>query len=516
MGFISEKIKSFVLVTLLLLAGCSGGSFVQPTDNHGDGANGMTHSKADSSAAPSAPGQGFVLLGAALLPDKSKHAGITIKLSGNGVEQTATTDAGGNFSFSSVPPGLSYQIVASYGADYRKAMKGDITVKQNGLNRVDTIALAAKPGTINGVVTLQGSDSHVGFVYEDLVSGASLTQVNPALNGAFSFRGVPAGKRIIRLFKPGFEALQVVVDVPANGTVTLDPVELSSQVGSLDATFTLEGAPSTLEGAPSHEGIWIMLENKDKSLYYSGKTDMNGRVRIEGMRAGAYRLVAKKAVTDDLIIDPVVIKEGEATSLPNKAHTAATLTMLKGTIAGVVQLKTIVDYNGGNILYDTSICYGCFVVTQGPMTITDTKGRFLLGGVSMGAHSIHVDYETCITGLHDTYKSPDFSITDALPVHSFEQPIPLFESTGGLAGVALLAGQTEHSDIVVAVEGLTGYFTLTDAQGNYKMPSVPARNKRFRLTFTKAGYSVGVQDDVIVYKDLETPLAKVTLERPLK
>ena len=65
---------------------------------------------------------------------------------------------------------------------------------------------------------------------------------------------------------------------------------------------------------------------------------------------------------------------------------------------------------------------------------------------------------------------------------------------------------------MVAVEGLTGYFTVTDAQGNYKIPSVPARNKRFRLTFTKAGYSIGVQDDVIVYKNLETPLAKITLE----
>jgi hypothetical protein len=446
------------------------------------------------------------LLGAALLPDKPKHAGITVKLSGNGMEQTATTDSGGNYSFSAVPPGLSYQITVSYGADYLKAMRGDITIKQKGLNRLGTIVLAAKPGTIKGVVTLQGSDSHVGFVYEDLVSGASLTQVDPALNGAFSFRGVPAGKRIIRLFKPGFEALQVVVDVPANGVVTIDPVELSSRVGSLDTTFTLEGASS-------HEDIWILLENEDKSRYYSGKTDMKGRVRIEGMRAGAYRLVAKKAVSEDLIIDSVVIKEGEATSLSNEAHMTTTLTMLKGTISGVVQLKTIVDYNGGDILYDTGICYGCFVVTQGPMTITDTKGRFLLGGITAGTYSIDVDYETCITGLHDPYKSSGFEITDALPVHSFDQPIPLFESTGGLVGAAVLEGQTEHSGIVVAVEGLTGYFTVTDAQGNYKIPSVPARNKRFRLTFTKAGYSVGKQDNIIVFKDLETPLAKVILKR---
>ncbi len=490
MNFNNGKTKIFALVVLLLLAGC-GGSPVQPTAE---------------AASASTSKQGVILLGAAVLPGKSKHAGITVKLSRDGVEQTATTDTGGNYSFSNVSPGPGYRIEASYNKDYIKAIEINISVRRSGLNRVDTVMLAAKSGTINGVVTLQGADRHVGFVYEDLVSGASLTQVNPTLNGAFSFEGVPAGKRIIRLFKPGYEALQVVVDLPPSGTVTLDPVELSSQVGSLNAVFTLEGAPS-------HEDIWVLLENEDKSFYYSGKTDVKGRVKIEGMRAGTYRLVATKAIAEELVIDSVVIKDGEIANLTDKPSAATTLTMLKGTISGVVQLKKILDYNGGNIIYDTDICYGCFVVTGGPMTITDTKGRFLLGGLSMGDHSITVDYETCITGLHDGYESPEFSITDSSPVHNIEQPIPLFESMGGLTGIVKLEGQAEHSGVVVAIEGLTGYFTLTDAQGNYTLPSVPVRNKRSRLTYTKAGYSVGVQENINVFKDLDTPVPGTTLKK---
>ena len=124
------------------------------------------------------------------------------------------------------------------------------------------------------------------------------------------------------------------------------------------------------------------------------------------------------------------------------------------------------------------------------MTITDTQGHFLLTGISAGTYSINIDYETCITGLHDRYRSPDFSVTSAAPAYNFELPIPLYESTGSLTGVALLEGQTEHSNIVVTVEGLTGYFAVTNAQGKYLIPSVPARNKRFRLTFTKTGYMV--------------------------
>jgi hypothetical protein len=421
------------------------------------------------------------------------------------VEQTATTDAGGTFSFSPVPPGAGYQIEASYNTDYLNAVTTNVSIKRDGLNRVGRIVLMAKPGTVNGVVTLQGDDSRVGFTYEDVAAGASLTQIDPALNGAFSFQGVPAGKRIIRLFKPGFEARQIVVSVPANGTVTIDPVELSSQVGSLDASFTLEGASS-------HDNIWVLLENRDKSFYYSGKSDIKGRVRIEGIRAGTYRLVAKKIISEDLIIDPVVIKEGEVTSLPNETHISTTLTLLKGAISGAVQLKTIADYNGGNIIYRSSPCYGCFVVSKGPMTITDTKGRFLLTGISAGTYSINIDYETCITGLHDRYRSPDFNITAAAPAYNFELPIPLYESTGSFMGVALLEGQTVHSNIVVTVKGLTGYSTVTDDQGKYKILSVPARNKRFRLTFTKPGYSTGVQDNVVVYKDLLIPLTQVTLK----
>jgi len=469
------------------------------------GCSSTTSRDASSSTKLSAPGQETLLLGSALLSDKSTHTGITVKLSGNGVAQTATTDAGGNFSFSAVPPGPGYQIEASYGTDYLKAISTNVSIKRDGLNRVDSVVLRAKPGTVNGVVTLQGDDSRVGFTFEDVAAGASLTQVDPALNGAFSFQGVPAGKRIIRLFKPGFEARQVIVSVPANGLVTIDPVELSSHVGSLDATFTLEGASL-------HDNIWVLLENRDKSFYYSGKTDIKGRVRIEGMRAGTYRLVAKKIISEDLIIDSVVIKEGEVISLPNETHTATALTMLKGSISGAVQLKTIADYNGGNILYDSSPCYGCFVVSRGPMTITDTQGHFLLTGISAGTYSINIDYETCITGLHDRYRSPDFSVTSAAPAYNFELPIPLYESTGSLTGVALLEGQTEHSNIVVTVEGLTGYFAVTNAQGKYLIPSVPARNKRFRLTFTKTGYTIGVQDNIAIYKDLTIPLTQVTLK----
>jgi len=450
------------------------------------------------------PGQGAVLLGSALFSDKSSHAGITVTLSGNGVRQTTNTDAGGTFSFSAVPPGAGYQLEASFDADYLTARSFDVALKPDGLNRIDTLILQAKPGTVNGVVTLEGNDSRVGFTFEDLASGASLMQVDPALNGAFSFRGLPAGKHIIRLFKPGFENRLVVVDVPANGTVTLDPIELSSHVGSLDATFNLEGKSA-------HDNILVILEDSTKSHYYSGKTNATGRVRIEGMRAGSYRLTAKKATSNELVIDPVVITERAITTLPNETHTATTLSMLKGAISGIVQLNTVSDYNGGNIIYKKTPCYGCFVVTRGTMTISDTSGHFLLAGIPEGPYSVDVSYETCITALHDAYNSPSFSITAASPTHQFRSPIPMYESKGTLTGVAQLEGQTVHSNIVVTVEGLTGYFTTTDARGNYTLPSVPARNKRFKLVFAKPGYKPVSLANVAVSKDTVTTLTNVKL-----
>jgi len=77
--------------------------------------------------------------------------------------------------------------------------------------------------------------------------------------------------------------------------------------------------------------------------------------------------------------------------------------------------------------------------------------------------------------------------------------------------VAQLEGQTVHSNIVVTVEGLTGYFTTTDARGNYTLSSVPARNKRFTLVFSRPDYTPFSLANVTVSKDTVTTLTSVKL-----
>jgi hypothetical protein len=87
----------------------------------------------------------------------------------------------------------------------------------------------------------------------------------------------------------------------------------------------------------------------------------------------------------------------------------------------------------------------------------------------------------------------------------------MYESTGTITGVARLQGQTMHSDIVVTVEGLPGYVTATDAEGNYTLLSVPARRKSFRLVFTKPDYVPASLTGVVVDKDRVTPLTSINL-----
>ncbi len=463
------------------------------------------HSTTASAKAPVAA-QETLLLGSAIFSDRSNHAGIKVTLSGNGIKQTTKTDAGGNFSFSNIPAGRDYKLEASFGPDHVSARRYNVAIRPDGISRVPTIALMARPGTVTGTVTLEGSDSRIGFTFEDLATGARLTQTDPALNGVFTFRGVPTGKRMIRLFKPGFESRLILVNVPANGTATLKPVELSSHVGSLDATFTLGGASL-------HDDIWVILENTEKSLYYSGITDAKGRVKIEGIRAGKYHLLAKKADSEEFIIDPVVITEGVTTNLPNKVHTSTTLAKLKGSISGSAELYTIAAYNGGRLTYTRKPCYGCFVVTEGgTMTISDKDGHFLLSGIPNGDYSVHISYETCITAQHDSYSTKGFSINDAAPAHHFRSPIPMYESTGTITGVARLKGQKTHANIVVTIEGLTGYVTTTDAHGKYTLSSVPVRNKPLVITFPKANYTPVSLADISASKDAQAvTLSNVTL-----
>ncbi|NOR73233.1 MAG: hypothetical protein GQ467_05120, partial [Mariprofundaceae bacterium] len=190
-----------------------------------------------TTASASAAVQETVLLGSAIFPGKSDHTGITVTLSGNGVKQATKTDRGGNFSFSNVPPGREYQLEASFGADYVGGRRYDVVIKQDGISHAKTLVLMARPGTVTGTVTLEGDSSRVGFTFEDLKTGAKLTQTDPALNGTFTFKGVPAGKRMIRLFKPGFESRLILVDAPPNGWASVGQVELSAHVGSFDTTF---------------------------------------------------------------------------------------------------------------------------------------------------------------------------------------------------------------------------------------------------------------------------------------
>jgi hypothetical protein len=295
----------------------------------------------------------------------------------------------------------------------------------------------------------------------------------------------------------------ILANVPANGTATLKPVELSSHVGSLDATFTLAGASQ-------HDDIWVILEDNTKSLYYSGITDAKGKVKIEGVLAGRYQLLAKKGDSAELIIDSVVITEGSATALPSSA---TTLTKLKGAISGSAELYTISAYNGGNLIHTRTPCYGCFVVTKGgTMTISDKNGRFELSGLSNGEYAVDVSYETCITAQHDSISTKSFNLNDSSPAYNFRSPIPMYESTGTITGVALLKGQTTHANTIVTIEGFTGYVTTTDAHGKYTLLSVPIRNKPLVITFSKANYAPVSLADISASKDAQiVTLRDVTL-----
>lgn len=442
-----------------------------------------------------AASQDTLLLGSAVYSDKSSHSGITITLSGHGIKQTAKTDKSGTFSFVGIAPGADYELEASANANYLSAKSTNIIIKSDGMNRANTLVLMDKPGTVTGTVILEGDDSHVGFIFEDIETGASLMQTNPALNGVFTFKSVPSGKRMIRLFKHGFESRLIQADIPANGTADLGQIKLSSHVGSFNATFNLEGSSA-------HDDIQVTLKDDKRSLYYSGKTDAKGRVKIEGILTGAYRLLARKTNFEELNIDSVVIAEGAANTLPNKTYAATILNKLKGVISGDVLLYTIKNYNDGDLVYKKTPCYGCFVFTdEGTMTISDNDGHFVLSGIANGDYSINLTYDTCITAQHKSYSTKTFSINETSPVHNFRSPMPMFEFSGTIKGVARLEGQTTHANIIVAIKGLTGYFTTTDAQGNYELKSVPVRNIPMTVVYSKANYAPVSLNRIYAYRD---------------
>ena len=241
----------------------------------------MTNQNINIGAAPAT----FDVTGQVLSSVGGGIAGATVTIAGpSGFAATATTVAGGNFTFTNVPDG-THTVTATHAS----FQTNTATVIVSGANETTTITLlpiaANNTFTVNGVV----NSSEGGPIpnAEVVITGPGFTAtVQTNASGHYVIPNVPVGTHTVTVTAANFQAINntgTVTVTSANATV--DPITLTPTVGALgpfDVTVQVRNA----SGNP--------IPNANVTLTGIGSsiTDSAGNFTFTNVPVGTYTATA--------------------------------------------------------------------------------------------------------------------------------------------------------------------------------------------------------------------------------
>jgi len=218
------------------------------------------------------------LVGAAELENETDHSGIVIAVQGTG--RSAVTLETGEWTIRDVPVG-QYTITAS-ALGFHDAQATDITVVAEDETAVPLLTLLANPGSVTGVVELEGVAAGLWDGTLVTIEGTGLSETT-AGDGSFTFNSVPAGTYPLTARTVGYAAEQTTVIVLPGELA--DPVLLTLAIARGEIAGT-----ATLAGETDHSGITVEVDGQG----YAGVTVNDGTYRIRDVPVGTYTLTARK------------------------------------------------------------------------------------------------------------------------------------------------------------------------------------------------------------------------------
>lgn len=241
----------------------------------------------------------------------------------------------------------------------------------------------------------------------------------------------------------------------------------------------------SLEEKSDHSGAIINV----KETGYFGISDVDGNFIISGIPTGTYDLAISKNGYEEKKIEGIKI---EANSLLNVTNgSTITLFLQRGEVEGYVFLEGKTDHGGVIVSVEGS----------GKTGLTDSYGHYLVSLVPVGTYNLKFKKE----GFDEEV------VTDVMITRGFTIPVTdvfLQLSRGSIAGVAILEGASNHSGILISIEG-TNYTAITNSNGNYLIQGIPVG--RYNLMASKSGYDDATVSGVVVNTNKTTNLSPITL-----
>jgi hypothetical protein len=201
-------------------------------------------------AEPTGSAQGRVVPGAEL-------EGVEITLLGP-VTRATQTDAEGQWLIRELPPG-DYAVVAVAPDTLEQRLTATLEVRERILSDTDPLTFTPV-GKISGVATNPAGIS----VSVLMIGGSGAAQTSS--DGSFVLSNVPAGKRDLLAWAPGFEPARAVgIEVHRGATTAIPPLSLRPlEGGGAPGKGTLKGRAS-LPGTDDHSGIIVEVVGTARS-----------------------------------------------------------------------------------------------------------------------------------------------------------------------------------------------------------------------------------------------------------
>lgn len=226
----------------------------------------------------------------------------------------------------------------------------------------------------------------------------------------------------------------------------------------LAPTGTVTGT-ATLAGATDSTGVTVSAAGT-KHLAY---TASDGRFTLDGVPPGTYTLSATYEGYDEATASVTVVANETATAALVLQPTPV---IVPGAATGVVTLAGQSDHTG------TQVSFGLPGSATVSLAYADQDGHYTVLGLAPGDYQVtahHDGYDDATTTV--TVTSGNTASVPALTLQASTVP----PTTGGVTGVATLAGQGDSSRVVVSLAGGTassGLAVLTAADGRYALSGV--------------------------------------------
>ncbi|MDD4599521.1 hypothetical protein SDC9_03962 [bioreactor metagenome] len=383
-------------------------------------------------------------------------SGVTVKVTLNGQEQTATTAANGEVIFANIPTG-TYTFTATK-ADYVSGTASDVVIA-NGATATSSIALTRQTGGAKITVT-DGDNPISGITVSVTVNGQVKTETTNA-QGEATFTSIPTGQYTFTATS-GYDSKTAVVtiaaDTPASTTITLPAM------GSVDFIVTSGSGP--VPGAKI--SVTVNGSKIDKNSGADGKVSFTNLpvgnytfdITCTGYESKSQSVTISRSITGNisLTINKIITAQVNVKDDAEKNVWGASVRV---TGNGVDQTKTTDSY--GNV---------SFSVPAGDYTFTTTCNNY-----NDDSKTISISEENNSVNLTIVHKVGDLTLI-------------VKDSKGQPISGAEISESYSNPKKVLGYSGADGKFTLTKVPTNVSTQS-------YFYTALKDGYQ-GMMQGVTV------------------